>query len=197
MSDEALEKKQILTLIKSAKHIGIVPSKMSQVDSLSAAAGLYFMILTELDKEDQNKEDKKTVNLVFDEEIPEGCAQILTKDDLTSKIADRELLVTIDYSGTGADAFKWTNDKQVLSLYLGPVEKEFDRNRIKSSVIGFDFDLVFTVGMQGYEDIEQMYSSINKEVKRARLVNLDNTSLNSRFGYINLVDKFAGFAKSS
>ena len=191
MPEEIFDKKQILNLIRGAKHIGIVPSKMSLVDSLSAAAGLYFMILDELDKEYLRKEDRKTVNLVFDEDIPEGCSSILTKDDITSKISDRELHVTIDYSGTGADAFRWTNDKQVLSVFLGPVEKDFDRNRIKSNVVGFDFDIVFIIGMQGYEDIEQMYATISKEVKRSRIINLDNTSLNSRYGYVNIVDTSA------
>ncbi|HLB51641.1 hypothetical protein A3F07_00415 [candidate division WWE3 bacterium RIFCSPHIGHO2_12_FULL_38_15] len=191
MPDESFDKKQILTLIKGAKHIGIVPSKMSLADSLSAAAGLYFMILEELDKEELRKEERKTVSLVFDEEIPESCTNVLNKLDVTSKISERELQVTIDYAGSGADAFRWTNDKQLLTVFLGPVEKDFDRNRIKSAVLGFDFDIVFTIGMQGFDDIEQMYATINKEVKRSRIVNLDNTSLNTRFGFVNIVDTSA------
>ncbi len=186
MQIEDYDKQQLLSLIHEAKDIAIIPSKVSGADSFCASAGLYLMLKNKYAAAPNG--EKKNVKFLFEGKIPESCEKLLTKEDTTTNIQDRELLISVDYSETSASKVQYTTENDILYLKLGPIPKHFDTNRIKSKITGFDFDLVFIVGAQELADLGPIYSNLRSEINRSKKVNIDITKKNTRFGVINIID---------
>ncbi|MFA6981880.1 MAG: hypothetical protein WC243_02575 [Patescibacteria group bacterium] len=171
---------EIANLIEGAKHIAIVPSKISGTDAFSAAVGMYYMLL---DKD-------KHVSFIYPGKLPELFQdfKLLDPSQIKSDTSNRSLMVSIDYSETPAASVRYSNDDNVLHLEISPIAKDFDLNRVKASVAGFDFDLAITFGLQNLEDLGYIYKNLEKEFSAAKIINIDNTGMNSKFGRINLID---------
>lgn len=171
---------EIENLIGNAKHIAIVPSKISGTDAFSAAVGLYYMLLGK----------GKQISFVYPEKLPELFQdfKLMESSQIKSDTSTRSLLVSIDYSETPAARVRYSNEDNVLHLEISPISKEFDLNRVKASVAGFDFDLVITLGVQNVEDLGYIYKNLEKEFNDASIINIDNTSMNGNFGKVNMVD---------
>lgn len=188
MKDSDFETEQINLLLKEAKEIAVVPSKTAGADSFCAAIGLFLML-----KQRYEQDDKKKFKFLYTGNIPNEGQGLIGDEDITSSMEERELMLAIDYSGTNATKIQYDNDKENETFYfkLGPVSKNFDTNRIKARITGFDFDLIFVVGAQELADLGPIYNNLRGEINRAKKIVLDNTNKNSRFGVVNLIDATA------
>ncbi len=178
MRIEPFNKEQIIDLISHARHIAIVPSKVAGADAYCAASGLYYMLASK----------DKVVSFVHEGKVPEGCEDLIKSDDIASNVSERELVVSIDYSNTPAARVHYSTEEDVFVLKLSPVPMDFDLERVKAKITGFDFDLVFVVGAQKLEDLGSTMRNLEKEFDKAKIVNVDNTERNERFGVANVVD---------
>jgi len=178
LANKNMEQENTKTLINSAQSIAIFPNKVGGVDAYSAGAGMYLML----------KKLEKNVSFVYQGKRPEGCENILKDDEILSDCKQRELLVAIDYSGTPASKVHYYTENDTLYLSVSPVNREFDLSKIKSKIKGYDYDLIITVGAQDVDDFGQFYTELEEEFKRAKIINIDNTDRNQRFGAINIVD---------
>jgi len=169
-------------VIKEAKSIAIVPSEVAGADAFSAAVGLYHALKTEKGKE---------VSLIYVAKTPEEAKNLIEIEDITKDIFSRKLSISIDYSDTPASKLSYSNEENVLKLVLGPVSKDFDRSKIKTTVEGHSFDLVIVLGVQTPEDLGIVYRELREDFSNATIVNLDNTGLNLNHGGINVIDKSA------
>ena len=170
-----------LNLIESAKTIAIVPSKVAGADSFSAAAGLYYMFM----------EKDKDVYFVYQGKIPDEAKNLIEKDRISSNVAQREVVVRVDYAGTSAGQAHYSTEGENLEIRLGPVPKDFDLDRVKATLTGFDFDLIIVVGAQEVADLGSTYTKLKEEFSEAKVINLDNTKRNKKFGDVNVVDPSA------
>lgn len=169
----------ISNLIENASHIAVIPSKVYGANSFSAAVGLYYMLL---DKE-------KEVYFVHTGKIPEPCVNLIPAGDITQTVSQRELLVSVNYANTPASKFHWFTENDTLNVLLSPIPKDFDQNaRVSSKILGFDFDLIFTVGAQDIEDLGHIYKALEKDLHQAKVVNIDNTNKNQKYGVVNVID---------
>ena len=171
-------KEQLQNLIKDARKIAIVPSKIAGTDAFTAGVALYYMI----------KQLEKDVSIVYSGRFPEGTEELISKDDVFSNLSHRELIIEVDYSGTNADKVHYKTDNSVLQFRLGPVPKDFDRTKIIASIKSFDFDLIFVLGVQHLRDLGGIYEHMREEFDAAKIVNIDNTKRNTRFGIINVIE---------
>ena len=179
MRIEDFNAKQIATLIEEAKDIAVIASKQSGSDGFCAAVGLYNLL----------KANDKKVRFIYPSKMPNECSHLIDQNAITSNIAQREVEVSIDYSGTPAAKAHYHTDQDVLTVRIGPVHRKFDaKKRVKTKITGFDFDLVFTVGIQQKRDLGTAYDSLKDELDHAKVVNLDTSKRNTRFGTINVVD---------
>lgn len=168
----------IASFIENAKHIAVVPSRVAGTNAFAAAVGLYYMLL----------QKEKFVSFIYSGKAPEGCENLIKQDEITSNVSQRELLVSVDYSQTPATQFSYSTDHDVLYLKVGPVPRDFDRNKISTKLTGFDFDLVLFVGVQEMDDLGQTYRELEKEFNSTTVINIDNTNKNQKFGVINIID---------
>lgn len=177
---ENVDKDKVINLIKDAKHIAVVPSKISGANAFAAAVGLFHM-LKEL--------EDKSISFVFTGKVPDVCEGLIKKEEITSNIAQRDLLISVDYAETPASKVFYSTENDILNLKIGPVPKDFDKNtKVTTRLIGFNFDLVIMVGVQEMEDLGQTYRELEKEFENAKIMNLDNTNRNHRYGILNIID---------
>lgn len=177
MNGEIDKTNQIIELLKEAKNIAIVPSKVAGVDAFAAGVGLYLML----------KELNKDVTLVYPGAKPDEFTD-LNDINITSNVGQRELVVSVDYSGTEASKVHYSTVDDILYLTVSPVGKEFDLSKIKSEIKGYNFDLIITIGAQIPDDFGQTFRELEGEFLKADILNLDNTDRNQRFGTINVID---------
>ena len=181
MNDQIYETQRIKELLNSAKNIAIMPSQVAGVDAFCAGAGLYYSLL-QMDKQ---------ASLVYLGTVPEECGHIVNSDQLTDDIFSRKLVISIDYSDTPASKLAYSNENNILQLVLSPVSKDFDSSKVKTKIQGYNFDLVLMVGVQSPEDLGQVHRELRDDLNMSKVVNIDNTNLNTRHGYINLIDTTA------
>lgn len=169
---------KIREVIDSAKNIAIMPSKIPGLDAFAAAVGLFYIL----------KAEDKPVSLVYAGKKPEEAGDIIKNDEVMSDVFQKDLVVSIDYSGTTATKVHYHTENDVLFLKIGPVTKNFDLKKIKADIRGFDYDLIITIGAQGLDDFGQTYNELEQEFSRAQIINIDNTEKNIKFGAFNVVD---------
>ncbi len=168
-------------LVEGAKRIAIFPSKIAGKDAFSAGVGLYHML----------KEKGKDVSFVYTGQLPDGCADLIAPEDVTADIAERELMVSIDYSNTPAAKVHYSTEKDVLYLKVRPIDKNFDLSRVGASIKGFDYDLILAVGAQELGDFGQVYTDLAQEFAGSQIINIDNVQKNTKFGLVNIIDEYA------
>lgn len=167
-------------LISGAMNIAIIPSKISGNDAFSAAVALYNMLI--------NK--GKQVTFIYPGKPPELFQdfKLMDSSQIRSDTSSRSLVVSIDYSQTPAAKVRYSNEANMLHLEVSPISKNFDLSRVKATVSGFDFDLIITLGVQNLADLGYIYKNLEKEFSAAKILNLDNTSMNGKYGRVNIVD---------
>lgn len=171
-------KENILELVKNAKHIAIVPSKIAGPDSFCAGAALYYML----------RSAEKQVSFIYPGVIPEICNDLLPEEVIDSNTSHRKLSISVDYSDTPAARVEYSNDDNILKLLVSPIARNFNLDRVKAEIAGFDFDLVFMLGVQSLGDLGKTYTDLKAEFDKAKIINIDNTKMNTKFGHANILD---------
>jgi hypothetical protein len=161
------EKSSIEQLIDVSTNIAIIPSQVAGYDAFAAALGLFFGL----------KEKEKNVSLVYPDKVPEGFEDLITGNELITDPSIKELVVTIDYHNSPAQKVHYSTVSDVLTLKIGPINKDFRSDNVRARIEGLGFDLIFVIGAQVKEDLGV-----------TTIVNLDNTGTNTKFGDLNVVD---------
>lgn len=168
---------QIKDLFEGATDIAIMPSKIAGVDAFAAGVGLYFIL----------KGQGKNVALIYPGAIPEDFGDFDGVNIVSNSVA-RELLVSVDYSGTDASKVNYSTQDDVLHFSLGPIDSDFDLSRVRAKISGFNFDLIVTIGAQMPGNLGKAFRDAGGESGKADIFNIDNSEKNQRFGNINAVD---------
>ena len=177
MNSEFDKTNQILRLIEEAGSIAILPSKTAGIDSFSSAVGLYYML----------KDEGKNVSIIYQGAIPEDFGSV---DDveISNSSSSRELLVSVDYSGTSASKVNYSTENDILHFSISPIDRDFDLSRVKSEIKGFDYDLIITLGAPSRNDLGKLLEDVGGGFGGVDILNIDNSERNQRFGNINVVD---------
>lgn len=179
MSQTNFNKNKIKELIDESSNIGVIPSKISGLDSFCAAVALFHLL-------DSNGKNAK---FIYSGKVPQEAEGLIKDEDVLEDVKERSLHVNIDYSDTQASKVHYSTDDGVLSLRISPVSFDFDKEkRVSSKVSGFEFDLLIVVGAQNKTDLGGVYKNLDSDSKLSKIINIDNTSKNERFGSINIVD---------
>lgn len=170
--------KKVVETIHNAKNISILPSKIGGADPFCAGVGLYHVL----------KDLSKSVQLIYQGKVPDGCEDMLSKDEVVSNIKHKELYITIDYNDTKVETVQYTAEDGIFYLKLAPIDKNFDMSKIRAEIVGHKSDVFVMVGAQDPEDLGQTYHELEKEILTGSIINIDNTERNSRWGHFNIVD---------
>jgi nanoRNase/pAp phosphatase (c-di-AMP/oligoRNAs hydrolase) len=171
---------QIKDLITNANKIAVVPSKTAGLDSFTAGVGIYYAI----------KELGKDVSLIYLGRVPEKAEGLIQEDKIVSDVENRELVVSIDYSETPAAKVRYDNSTPgLLYLRLSPIDKNYNvQENIRAGVKGHEYDLIVTVGAPVLRDLGRAYNELELELNKVKIINIDNTDMNHRYGKVNVID---------
>lgn len=170
--------KLINELIAESRSIAIIPSKIGGVDTFCAGVGLFHVL----------KNHDKKVDLIYPGRVPDGCEKVISEKDVTSDVKRRDLVVAVDYTGTEVEKVQYSTEDSVFYLKFGPVPRDFDVNKVKTEVHGHKHDLYIIIGAQVPEDLGQTHRELSQDLLVGKIVNIDNTDRNTRFGHFNIVD---------
>ena len=179
MNEDKKIKNKIAGLIEESRNIAVIPSKVAGIDAFGAGVALYHMI----------KELDKNVSFIYPGKVPEKVSNLINPEEITKDVGERSLLVSIDYSDTDASKVNYSTDDDVLYLTINPIPEDFDKNeKVKTSITGFDFDIIFVVGAQRVSDLGSTFKNLDLASKTSKIINIDNTEKNERFGFVNVID---------
>lgn len=179
MTEKHIAKNKIASLIADSQNIAVMPSKVAGMDTFGAGVALYHMI----------KELGKDVSFIYPGKLPETNSALINHEEVTRDVSKRSLLVSIDYSGTDASKVNYSTDEDVLYLTIDPIPDNFDKNdKVRSRITGFDFDIIFVIGAQNVFDLGSSFKNLDSSSRTSKIINIDNTELNERFGFVNVVD---------
>ena len=179
MNKDNVMKNDIKTLISMADSIAVIPSVVRGVDAFCAGVGLFHML--------NAGSTGKKISFLYSDDIPQGCEDLIDKDQVQPLRVPNDLLISIDYSGNPGVQLHYSHDENdVLHLKLSPIGHDFDLNqKVKTQLNGGAFDLVITLGMT---DLNSLEPKTKEFIERSEVLNLDNTAQNAKFGFLNLVE---------
>ena len=166
---------QAKKLIDDAQSVFVLTSKNSGVDGFGSALSLSYTL----------NDMGKIVNF-FPEQIPKKYSSLLP-----SKAIPEEFIISI--KGKEISELYYEKENQILNIFLCSKNNKIEKQDIKFSApqkqngIRQESDLLITVGIERLEDLDDFYEKNFKFFYQTPILNLDNKSLNNKFGNINLI----------
>lgn len=169
----------VAQLIQQAKSIAVIPSKIAGLDAYAAGAGLTHML----------KEQGKVVHFIYPGELPEGSENLISSPEIVNTLQERDLVVSVNYQGTQVESVKYNTEDNILTFRLGPIPVDFDvASKVEAKVSTYEFDLCFVIGAQNLDNLGNTYQTLNEEIHASKIVNIDITKNNVRFGVVNIIE---------
>ena len=130
----------------------------------------------------------KKVNFFSEGLLPQQFSFLPRAELLNSQLGPRSLCVAINYGREPVEKINYDNKEGRFEVYLTPFRGQFSPQQIEISYSGLDYDLIITLGAQQRVQLGRWTTDYASFLRQALIVNLDNSSENSLFGKINLVD---------
>lgn len=172
------DSKSAQDVIADAKKILILPQSLDSFDAFCAATGLYKAL----------KNAGKNVSLSFPGIFPETHKKVLPEEELTNLPQTRDLVISIDYSGTEVEKINYAVEESICKIVVHPISKDFAMERISYVKSGFDYDLVITVGIRNFNEVLSDYKEYEKDFSETFVINIDNSRKNENFASLNIVE---------
>jgi len=165
-------------LIKKGKNIAIIPYENISDNGLSSAIAIYLAL----------KEFGANVDFLYKGEIKEPIKTIVGESvKINSTIPEKHLVISVDYLDKSIEEVNYSIENNKLNLILRPISDHFTTDKIEHKLMGGSYDSAITVGCWSLDKIGII--SENKEsFKETKLINIDNSANNERFGDINILD---------
>lgn len=167
---------KIKNSIESGKNIGILTKINASDDATGATLALFFAL---------RKINKKVFFPL--EEIPDKIYDILKeKEQKKFHISFKEDISEVYYE----------KNNKGIDLYLTPKDGNINNESYSCKVIsGTDslssnspYDVLITVGIQEFQEIEELCSDSLDQLYGCTIINIDNDLNNQNYGEINLVE---------
>jgi len=164
---------QAKKLIEKAQNILVLTSKNPGVDNLSSALSLSYTL----------NNAGKIVNF-FPKKISETYFPLFPK-----KAAPESFVISIQ--GKEISELYYEKENQILKIFLTSRSDKIKREDVKFSsleeISAQKSDLLITCGIERLESLGNFYEKNFRLFYQTPILNIDNQSLNSKFGNINLV----------
>ncbi|MFA6521963.1 MAG: DHH family phosphoesterase, partial [Candidatus Gracilibacteria bacterium] len=172
----------IISVIKKAKHILVLPSSPIDADSIGSALALY-LALKKLDK---------TVTIVAEEKIPENY-NFLPEVAVISHDLNfvRDLVVTIDCRDTPPGNVRHEIQGNKINIIVTPQKGSIEKEQVVISHGGVPYDCIVTVDAADPSQFKKVYDNFTELFHLVPVINIDHHTSNNSFGKINFVDIMA------
>lgn len=129
-------------------------------------------------------------SIVCQDGMTVGLSLLVGVDQIKRKVAAKNLLVSFDYIEDSIEKVSYNIEGGKFNLVVQPKE---GANPLPSDKVGFSYsggqaDLIFVVGSSSLGSLGQIYEKNKELFDKEKIVNLDNSVNNTRFGKVNLVN---------
>mgnify|MGYP006281363085 CR=1 FL=1 len=168
--------KQLQKLIDQANSILVILDSEAEFDHKVSAASLFLSL----------KEKGKKVEFLSPKALTNHT--IIGFNQLKTDIGNRSLLISFDYDEQAVAKVSYHIDEQDQKFFLNITPKEghepLDQETVVFEKAGSDADLIFLIGVESLEELEQLYYGYEELYQQATTVVLNESG--SRYGGINL-----------
>jgi len=165
--------------LQKAKEIVIVLPANPSLDATASALALYLSLI---------KMNKRVII---------GCPSLMRVefnhlygiDRITNKIANRNLVISFAYEKEAIEKVSYNIDNGKFNLVIEPRNgyQPLDSNKVSYSYLGMKGDLIFVIGAQSLEGLQELYQEERSFFEESFIVNISNEKNNNKFGKINLI----------
>ena len=167
---------KIKNSIESGKNIGILTKINASDDAIGATLALFFAL-------------RKTNKKIFFplDEVPDKIYDILKeKEQKKFHISFKEDISEVYYE----------KNNKGIELYLTPKDGDINNESYSCKIISgtesllsdSPYDILITVGIQEFQEVEQLCSNNLDQLYGCTVINIDNDLSNQNYGEINLVE---------
>lgn len=174
---------QIRNLIDQAKEVLILLPSNPPVDFVAASLSLYLSLISR----------GKQVNVTCPSAMTVEFNHLIGVDKISNKINSaqgRNLVISFPYQEGAIEKVSYNIEDNFFNLVIEP-RKDFSPitpEAIKYSSSGGNIDLIFTIGITGLSEINNL-SNIKELINEKPIVNIDINPQNNNFGRINIVNQ--------
>jgi len=172
----------ILSLLKRANHVLVLPSSPLDGDSLGSSLALYLAL----------KKLGKKVTVVAEEIIP-ASYNFLPEISIIGREVSfvRDFIVTIDCRNSGAPNVRHEIQGNKINIFITPENGAISRDQISFTEGKVPFDCIVTVDAADPSQFGKIYENATELFHLVPVINIDHHASNTGFGKINWVEIMA------
>ncbi|MBN1263592.1 MAG: hypothetical protein JW991_04525 [Candidatus Pacebacteria bacterium] len=147
-------------------------------DQAAAALGLFLSL----------SQSGKSFSVICSTPMTVGFSQLVGVDKITEKINSQNLVVSLDYQEDAVSKVSYNLNGKKFNLIIQPKPgfSPLSTRNVKFSYSG-KTDFLVTIGAASLTDLGSVYQTEAGIFKEAKILNIDISHENSRFGKINVV----------
>jgi len=166
---------QAKKLIQHAQNILVLAPQNPGVDDLGSALSLSYIL----------NNTGKIVNS-FPETIPDSYLPLFPKE-----IVSKNFVISI--KGKEISELYYERENRILKIYLSSKKNGIKKEDIEFTALekatGQESGLLITIGIERLEQLGDFYEKNFKLFYQTPILNIDNHSLNNKFGNVNLISE--------
>lgn len=180
--------KQLQDLFIKAKDILIVTNEKPSIDGLCSCLALRLALSQKIDMQGI----KKRVTFAVSNRNGSQYSLLPGSDQIVSELGLRDLVIGVNGFVDGSiENVNWYVDKGRLNVVFKSnpeVPMQFDLKNLDPFYAGANFDVVVVIGANYPQELGNAYKQDPGMYSELPVVNISNSTLNSRFGRVNIVD---------
>lgn len=172
----------VLSLLKKANSILVMPSSPLDGDSLGSSLALYLAL----------KKLGKKVTVVAEETVPSSYNFLPEIASVTHELKFvRDFIVTIDCRDAAPKNIHHEIQGNKINIFVTPEKGTISKENVSFAEGGTPFDAIVTVDAADPSQFGKIYEDFTELFHLVPVMNIDHHASNKGFGRINLVDIMA------
>lgn len=177
----------VVSLLKKADHVLVLPSSPIDGDSIGSALSLYLAL----------KKLGKKVTVVAEETIPTNYNFLPEISAISHELKFiRDFIVTIDCRNAPPPTVRHEIQGNKINIIVTPQSGVISKDQIALSQGGVPYDCIVTVDAADPAQLGKNYDNYTELFQLIPVINIDHHASNLAFGKINLVDIMASSTTS-
>lgn len=175
---------QARTILEQSQDGLILLGKNPTLDQVSSALSLYLAISVK----------GKRVSITCPDQMTVEFNHLVGVDKISNSPGNgnngKNLVISFPYQEGSIEKVSYNIENDTFHLVIEPREgyPQVTQDLIKYSYTGGNTDLVITVGISNYNELENSYSNSQNIFANKQIINIDSNPANQMFGKINLVE---------
>lgn len=169
---------QLKGFLETAQSILVLVSADSELDTLAASSALFLTLI-------QNGKEVVFASPDLPSSIDQNLAGV---DQIKSEISNKNLTISFDHVETAVDKVSYHIGEKTNRFYLTVQPQKgnlpLNKDSVEVSYTGAQADLVFLVGVNDYESLDQLYIGNEQFFNDTTVVSINN--FDSSIGDIKL-----------